>query len=352
METDLPRMGKVSPAIFNELILKRLGRHRPEVVVPPRNGVDVGVVELGNNQVMVTTTDPVFVVPQYGWERAAWFAVHILASDAATSGLTPKYITVDLNLPLSMARAELETLWTAMHNTCDELGLAVISGHTGRYAGCDYPMVGGATVVCIGASDSYVTPAMARPGDRILITKGPAVEAAGIFAVTFPDRVAARYGAAFADKAQELFWQMSVVDDALTAASAGVRDNGVTAMHDATECGILGGLHELASASGVGLQVHRNAIVEQEAVRRICELFGMAPFAAISEGTLIATCRPQRADEIQARLEDRSIPVSQVGEIVPAEQGLTWYEDSRALPLEHPETDPFWGAFAAAAASA
>ena len=81
-----------------------------------------------------------------------------------------------------------------------------------------------------------------------------------------------------------------------------------------------------------------------------CELFGMDPFAAISEGTLIATCRPHRADEVQARIEDRGIPVSQVGEIVPAEHGLTWYENGRGRPLEHPETDPFWGAFARASA--
>lgn len=60
---------------------------------------------------MVTTTDPIFVVPPYGWERSGWFAVHILASDAATSGLRPKYITMDLNLPLSINRDQFEVLW-------------------------------------------------------------------------------------------------------------------------------------------------------------------------------------------------------------------------------------------------
>src|SRR5438309_8673995 len=32
---------------------------------------------------------------QYGWERAAWFAFHILASDLTTSGVAPEYITMD-----------------------------------------------------------------------------------------------------------------------------------------------------------------------------------------------------------------------------------------------------------------
>ncbi|HPJ72155.1 MAG TPA: AIR synthase related protein, partial [bacterium] len=153
MKRELPATGKVSPDIFDEIILPRLGRRRPQVLVGPRNGVDFGVVDLGNGRVMVTTTDPVFVIPAYGWERAAWFAVHILASDAATSGLPPAYITLDLNLPLSMDREAFEAFWNTVHRECDAIGLAVISGHTGRYQGCEFPMIGGATVICVGPKD-------------------------------------------------------------------------------------------------------------------------------------------------------------------------------------------------------
>ena len=37
-------------------------------------------------------------------------AVNILASDAATAGIRPGYITIDLNLPLSITRDEFETM--------------------------------------------------------------------------------------------------------------------------------------------------------------------------------------------------------------------------------------------------
>jgi hydrogenase expression/formation protein HypE len=227
VKAELPAIGKVSAEIFDEIILPHLGRKRPEVIVGPQNGVDIGVVDLGNGQVMVTTTDPIFVVPPYGWERSAWFAVHILASDAATSGLPPSYLTADLNLPMSITREELEALWKTIHAECDKIGMAVVSGHTGRYEGCQYPMIGGATVICVGARDRYVAPTMARPGDRVLITKGAAIEASGLFAVTFPQKVAAEYGETFAKEAEELFWQMSVVDDALTAVEVGVHDDSV-----------------------------------------------------------------------------------------------------------------------------
>jgi hydrogenase expression/formation protein HypE len=349
VKAQMPAIGKVSSEIFDEVILPRLGRKRPEILVGPQHGVDVGVVDLGNGQVMVTTTDPIFVVPPYGWERSAWFAVHILASDAATSGIRPAYITMDLNLPLSMTREDFEALWAVVHRECDKIGMAIIAGHTGRYEGCDYPMIGGATVIGIGPKDRYVTPTMARPGDTVLITKGAAIEAAGLFAVTFPRRVAERYGEKAAREAEEIFWQMSVVEDALTAVEAGVRENGVTSMHDATECGVWGGLFEVAQASGVGMTIDKEKIIVQDPVRKVCDLFGIDPYTSISEGTLILTCRPHKVQEVVRRLGDKGILVSMVGEVVDARQGLRFFEQGRSRELVHPKVDPFWAAFGKAA---
>ncbi len=349
MNSPLPAVGKVSADVFDEVILSRLGRRRADVLVGPQNGVDVAVVDLGHDQVMVTTTDPIFVVPAYGWERAAWFAVHILASDAITSGLPPTHVTFDLNLPMAITREQLEALWTAMHDECDKLGMAVISGHTGRYQGCDYPMIGGATVICIGPKDQYVTPTMARPGDHVVITKGPGIEATGLFAVTFPDQVAAAYGRPFADEAQKIFWQMSVVEDALTAVKVGVRDRGVTSMHDATECGVWGGLVEIAQAAGVGMVVDQDQIVVQEPVTKICSLFDIDPYAAISEGTLLVTCRPHRSAELVARLGDQGILTSVVGEVLDASAGVKVIKGGQERELAHPRVDPFWAAFSKAA---
>lgn len=338
-------MGKVSRGVFDNVILPNLGAAHDSIIVGPNHGVDVGVVDIGGGQVMTLTADPVFIVPQYGWERAAWFAVHILASDAATSGLPPRWMSVDLNLPLSMTRDELATMWSAFSAEAASLGISIVAGHTGRYAGCDYPMVGGATVMSVGAADSYVTPMGGREGDAVIITKGAAIEAAGIFAVTFPDKVAAAYGDQFARKAEAIFHQMSVVEDCMTAVKAGVRDAGVTSMHDATECGVWGGLFEVAEASGVGMALDKAAIIVQDAVAKICELFRIDPYTSISEGTLIITCRPHKAKEIVTRLSDKGIAASIVGEVVPKERGITYTEGGRIVKLTHPESDPFWAAF-------
>src|SRR6266487_2658934 len=127
--------GKATPELFERVILRRLGARDPDVLTPPKHGVDVGVVRVADGIAMAITADPVFVVPAFGWERAAWFAVHILASDASTSGLPLRWMAVDLNLPPEVTDDELTQLWEAFHRACAHLGIAVVTGHTGRYDG-------------------------------------------------------------------------------------------------------------------------------------------------------------------------------------------------------------------------
>ena len=351
MPSELPTIGKISPEIFDEIILPRLGAKSPNILVGPQHGVDVGVVDIGGDQVMALTTDPFFIVPQYGWERAAWFATHILASDAATSGLRPTYFTVDLNLPLSVTREALEIIWMTVHRECERIGMSVVTGHTARYEGTDFPMVGGATVISIGPKAKFVTPNMAKVGDLVIVTKGAAIEATGLFAATFPHLIAERYGADFAKQADKVFDMMSVVEDAMTAASVGVRDDGVTAMHDATECGVWGGLFEIAQASKVGMAIDKEKIIVREEVRKVCDMFQIDPYASISEGTLLLTSRPHKASDVVRALADKGIEASIVGEVVPQDKGMVVFEGSASRPLEHPRVDPFWRAFGEAIAT-
>jgi len=101
---------------------------------------------------------------------------------------------------------------------------------------------------------------------------------------------------------------MSVVEDALTAVSVGVR-----------------------------------------AVRKVCDLFDIDPYTSISEGTLIITCRPHKAREVLDRLNDKGIPTTIVGEVVGRDLGIRYAEGGREHPLHHPKVDPFWAAFGKAA---
>jgi len=340
----IPEIGKISPQIFEQLILPRLGAKSNQILVGPQNGVDVGIAEIGDKAVSFTC-DPVFIVPEYGWERAAWFAIHIIASDSVTGGLKPRFLTIDLNLPMEITEEQLEIMWNTMHQECAKLGISIITGHTGRYDNCHYPMVGGATMVGIGNKDEYVTPKFINAGDKIIITKGPAIEATGIFATMFPEMIEREFGKDFSKKAQHIFYKMSVVEDALTAVSVGIRDNGVTAMHDATECGIWGGLYEIAQAANLGVRVEKESIVIQDCVPEICRFFDIDPYSSISEGTLIIACKEYKAKDILKALSDKNIDASVVGEFTSHEQGMVLVSEGKEHKLAHPIVDPFWKAF-------
>lgn len=342
--SEMPEIGKISPEIFNELIFPRLGAKKENVIVGPQHGVDVGIVRIGN-QAVSFTCDPVFIVPEYGWERAAWFALHIIASDSVTSGLPPTYLSIDLNLPMEMTRDQLETVWDVIHKECVKMGINVITGHTARYENCHYPMVGGATIVGVGELDEYVTPRLAKPGDLIIITKGPAIEASGILATMFPGLLEEKFGREFSQKAQGIFYKMSVVEDGMTAVSVGRRENGVTAMHDATECGIWGALFEIGRASNCGVRVEQEKIVVEDGVREICDFFEIDPYSSISEGTLVITSRAHRAEAIVSALHQKGIKASIAGELTRPEAGMVLVKNGKEMVLEHPIVDPFWRAF-------
>ncbi|MEW6074834.1 MAG: AIR synthase family protein [Candidatus Omnitrophota bacterium] len=335
----LPALGKITPEFFTKIIYPRLGAKDRSVLVEPQHGVDFGVIELGK-EVVVLSTDPFYIARDLGIEKAAWFAVHIIASDVAVSGIRPRFLSVDLNLPPEITEQELIRLWSVVHSECRALGINVVTGHTARYAGCNYPMVGGATMIGVGARKELIIP-HARPGDLIVISKGPAIETTGLMAAYFPRFLRSRYGSSFVKDAQDVYYQMSTVKDAQIAASVG----GVQAMHDATECGILGGLYEMAVHCRVGMRVYLDSIVIQEAVRKTCACFDIDLFRAISEGTLLAIVKKQRAHAVVKALKAHAIPASIAGEIVPRKEGIYTHEGGRKKKLVHPRIDPFWQKF-------
>jgi len=349
-------LGKLSPAAFERIIAPHLGAQRPEVLVGPWPGTDCAIVRLSAGRVMALTTDPLSVVPCLGMAGSARLACHLLASDLWTSGLPPAYATVDFNLPPEMSDGDLSEYWQAMSDEWARLEVAVVAGHTGRHPGCEYPIIGGATLVGVGDEGRYVTPSMAEPGDRIVITKGFAIEATAIAAHLIPRRLLAALetGGMTRPEAEKALAraraslaQVSVVADCRAALKVGVRDRGVSTLHDATEGGVLGGLIELAKASGHDLRVTRARIPFSPEARAACEAWGGIDAGwALSEGALIAAVRPAHAAALLASFAEAGIPAAEVGEVM-AGNGHLWLteEGGGVRTLDTPEPDPYWPAY-------
>jgi hydrogenase maturation factor len=175
-------------------------------------------------------------------------------------------------------------------------------------------------------------------GDRVLITKGPAIEATGILAHQAEDALLKHLGKETVEKAKGYFFKMSVVDDAMTSAPY------AHAMHDATEGGLLNGVYEVAQASGKGVTIYEEKILTPEEVAHICGYFGLDPLVSISEGTLVMAVPPENVDLLIRTLGDRGIPAWEIGEITEKGRNIVRRSGKKEelLPVS---VDPFWGAY-------
>jgi len=341
----MPRVGKLPPDLLQKAIFGKLGADSTELLQGPGFGVDNAVIRVARGTVAICKTDPASLIPSLGVDNSAWLSVHLLASDVTTSGFRPAFALFDLNLPPKMEDAEVEAYWHGIHRACEELGVTIAGGHTGRFVGCDYTIVGGGFMIALGPEDRYLTSSMAREGDELLLTKGTAIATTGILSHAFPETVEHNFGRAFLKDTQAYLHQFSTVKDALTAVSAGVREDGVTAMHDVTEGGVFGGIFELVSASRKGARIRKESIPLSEETRRICELFGVDPYNALSEGSLLISVTPNRVEKVEALLQKAGIQSFRVGEILSPENGIVLVDGTGERILEYPEEDTYWGAY-------
>ncbi len=340
-------LGKISAAEFQSSIAPRLGAARPEVSVGPGVGRDSAILKVGAGRVMAVTTDPLSLIPAIGPETSAWLACHLLASDVWASGIPPAYVTTSLALPPSLDASVFDAWWAALSRELERLGIAIVAGHTGRYAGCDLTIVGAATMWGFGDEGRFVGPSFIQPGDKVLMTKDCAVEAVGIAARLFPKMLAERLDEEQLERARKRLDDASVVADCRAAVRVGVRDRGVSAMHDATEGGVLAALLELAQASGTDLRVVEAAMLRSPEARAVCDRLGLDPLWTLSEGTLIATVRPAWALEVVGALADEGIAAAEIGEVVRGD-GAVWLtrEDARIEKITGPRPDGWWDTYA------
>jgi hydrogenase maturation factor len=342
---NLSKIGKFPPNVMEKIIYPRLGRKSPEILVGPGHGLDNAVVRLGRNQVFIVSADPLSAIPQLGMKDSAWLSVHLLASDLSTCGFPPRFIVTNFSLPPHLKNEQFEEYWNAFHTECEKLGVAILGGHTGRYVGADYTVIGGGVMMTLAPENQYLAASMARPDDHIIMTKGVAVAATGILARVFPETVEKAYGLPFLRKAQGCFYKFSVVEDALTAALVGLRDEGVTAMHDVTEGGLLGALYELSEASKVGLEVNINNVLVTKEQKLICDLFGLDPYVTLSEGTLIITVKPKMVQKVLDALNAKGIRGKAIGKILNRKHGRWIRRNGKLESLKKPTLDPYWKAY-------
>lgn len=256
------------------------------VVVGPRVGEDAAVTKLGDDLYLVAHLDPITAAGRL----AGWLAVHVACNDVAVTGARPRWLLSLILAPVEAAEEFIEEVTRQMHEAAVELGVGIVGGHT-EVVEDRQPLV---AVTAVGVARRPVLTGGARPGDYIVMSKTAGVEGTAILATDFEGVLVERVGRDVVERAKSFLKRVSVVKEAIVLAEKGLVD----AMHDPTEGGVLGGVYEMAYASGLAAEVWLEEIPVAEETRLIAEAMGVDPYRLISSGVLLAAVPPDRVDEV------------------------------------------------------
>ena len=290
--------GKLDPTVLSELVLSRTGTANPDLLAGPAFGEDAAAIRVGD-ATLIVSTDPISLAA----ERIGQLAVTVASNDVAAAGGRPEFLLSTVLLPTADT-ALLDTITGQLDAESDRLGLTIAGGHTEVVAGLDRPLC---SLTCFGVADRFVSTSGAAPDDRILLTKGAGIEATGVLATDFHDRLDLPKDVL--DRATAAFDDLSVMPEAAVLAPV------ATAMHDPTEGGVLEGLIEMALTGGVTLDVDRDAVHVRRETRAACEAVGVDPLRVLGSGALLATVDADTADDALAALATEGIDAVDIGRV-------------------------------------
>ncbi|MCE4604524.1 MAG: AIR synthase family protein [Aeropyrum sp.] len=289
-------------------VLRRAGRRRGgSTLVGPSTGEDAAVINLGPID-LVMHIDP---ITEAG-ELAGRLAVHVAANDIAVTGAKPRWVMLAVLMPQGSPQESLERIMEDAVRAAEEVEVEIVGGHTEAAPGVRRAIVvaAAAGVTCGGCT----TPtSSARPGDAIIQVKPAGIEGTAIIATDFAGLLRELgLGEEVIAGGRMMAGMVSVVREAVELAELGV----VSAMHDPTEGGLVGGLVEMAIASRTVIEVDEAKILVAEPTRIIARSLGVDPLKLISSGTLIAAVPQGRLGEASFVLEELGVEYSVIGRVV------------------------------------
>jgi hydrogenase expression/formation protein HypE len=324
--------GKIPIDILKDVVFRNLGAKRSEIALGPSAGIDGAVINLGSVSI-ISSMDPV----TGAIDHVGWLAVNVNANDVATFGCQPRFLLSCILLPEKSTRTTIESITMEMDKAAKGLGIAIVGGHSEMTPSLKTPIVIGCAIG-VTEKNNYVTAGGAKQGDKLILTKSAGIEGTAILASDRQRQLRKALDKNLLKNAKQFYKRISVVKDALTAFKTG----GVHAMHDPTEGGIAGAVHEMADASNLGVRVFRNKIRVEPVTASICDFFQIDPLQLIASGSLLIAADPAFAEKITETLRKNTIPAETVGEFLPSPEKRLLTHDGKTEALTRPATDQLW----------
>ncbi len=322
--------GKVPFSCISDLV-RGIGECE-DVLLGPAAGEDAAILRVERSRILIAS-DPI----TFATDQAGWYGVHVNANDIAASGGDPRWFTAVILMPAGSSKTDVKRILRDIRLACAEVGAVLVGGHTEITSAVTRPVVIG-TMAGEVRGKRPIRSGTARPGDRLVLTKGVSIEGTALLAREFGEELAETLGERGLSAARRMLRRpgLSIVTEACVAREI----PGVHAMHDLTEGGVLAGIAEMAEASGLGARVEVDRVPVLPMCRKVCEHFGLDPLRLISSGSLLMAVAEPEEEHLISELEAAGVPAVGIGrmEVTP---GLTAVGSNGEVPIESPERDEF-----------
>jgi len=316
--------GKIPLALLSGL-LDEFPPSPPELRLGARIGEDACAIDVPEGT-LIAAADPITLTG----EDAGGLAVLVNANDVAVSGARPRWFLAVVLVPPGTTDRNLQELFRSIRLSLESVGAHLVGGHTEVTPAVTRPVVIG-QMLGLAARGELVTTGGFSPGDVVVQVRPAPIEGAAVLAREALERLTA-VPPAVLRAAREALEEpgISVVEPALLATRLGA-----TALHDPTEGGIAGGLHEMACAAGLRLVIDRGAFLWFPPGLAVCESSGADPWGTLASGTLLATFPPTSVQDALDAFERAGYEAARVGH---AEDGAG-VQDAEGSPVAWPEVD-------------
>ena len=238
---------------------------------------DMAVLDLPDGRVSMSTdtyvVDPIF----FPGGDIGSLAIHGTVNDVAMAGAVPFAISVAFILEEGLPLADLDRIAGSMALAAIEAGVRIVTGDTKVVPrGAADKLFINTTGLGIVPKGISVSGSTAAEGDRILLSG------------TIGD-----HGIAIASSREGIAFKTTVMSDSaplngMICELVNALGQDIHVLRDPTRGGLATLLNEIASQSGVGVEIEETAIPVRDAVKGACELLGYDPLYLANEGKLVA----------------------------------------------------------------
>ncbi len=248
---------------------------------------DAAYMDVGSSQILFTTDSFVVKPLFFNGGDIGKLAICGTVNDLAVSGAIPKALSLSLIIEEGLPMETLETILSSAAATAEKAGVPVVTGDTKvvERSAADGIFINtagiGTKIDSVNLSFDRIT-----PGDKIIING------------TIGD-----HGMTIMSQREGINFDSPIKSDCaclndLVAAAVKACPDAIKFMRDPTRGGVAATLNEVASSTGLNIELSENALPVDGTVRAAADMLGFDLLDIANEGKVIMVVAPEAAEDI------------------------------------------------------